>query len=98
MKKERNDKQKEAVCEEEKSFPTNKANVDKNTNLELNDNLKQPEISDVEEQQISTSDDKSHSEKKIEEIANAVINTPNEDIGTLTISEYRGFYFWFFLN
>uniref|UniRef100_A0A0R3RUG7 CBS domain-containing protein n=1 Tax=Elaeophora elaphi TaxID=1147741 RepID=A0A0R3RUG7_9BILA len=68
MKKERKEKQKEDACDKEKSSVTNKADVNENTNTELNDDSKQSEIS---------------------EGANAVKDAPNEDIGTLTISEYR---------
>uniref|UniRef100_A0A1I8EPC3 CBS domain-containing protein n=1 Tax=Wuchereria bancrofti TaxID=6293 RepID=A0A1I8EPC3_WUCBA len=90
MKKERKDEQKGAVCEGEKNSAIIKEDIDKNTNLEMNDKLKESEISNVEKQEINTLNDKCQNEKKIiEEVADAIINTPNQDIGTLTISEYR---------
>ncbi|VDM09176.1 unnamed protein product [Wuchereria bancrofti] len=90
MKKEGKDEQKGAVCEGEKNSAIIKEDIDKNTNLEMNDKLKESEISNVEKQEINTLNDKCQNEKKIiEEVADAIINTPNQDIGTLTISEYR---------
>ncbi|VDO53018.1 unnamed protein product [Brugia timori] len=70
MKKERKDEQKGAVCEGEKNSAIIKDDIDKNTNLKLNDECQKDK-------------------KIIEDVAGAVINASNEDIGTLTISEYR---------
>ncbi|CAG9539578.1 unnamed protein product [Cercopithifilaria johnstoni] len=89
MKKERKDKQKGTACEDEKSSSTNKAVVERNTNAELNDDLKHLEVSDVEKQQINVSNHECQDEKEIKEEEDDVKSTPNEDIGTLTISEYR---------
>ncbi|EFO23598.2 hypothetical protein LOAG_04888 [Loa loa] len=90
MKNERKDKQKGPVCDDDKNSLTIKTGVDRNTNLELNDNVTQSEMSDVEKQQINTADDECQNKKEVkEEVTDAVINTLNEDIGTLTISEYR---------
>lgn len=92
-KKERKDKQKGTVCEEEKT--TNKADVHGNNGEELSDELRHSEIFDTAKQRISTPDDGCQDEKKVKEVADAVISVPNVDIRTLTISEYRGFYLIF---
>lgn len=91
MKKERRNKQKETVCEKEKIPSTNKADVDRNANVESND-PKHLEILDVEKQQSNTSNNECQDEKKTKQTADVVISTLNDDLGTLTISEYRGFY------
>ncbi|KAL3989626.1 CBS domain family protein [Acanthocheilonema viteae] len=87
MKKER--EQRGTVCEEEKTSPMSKTNVDRNINIELNNDLKHLEISNLEKQQINISDDECQDGNKVKGVGDAIMSAPYEDIGTLTISEYR---------
>ncbi|VDK89438.1 unnamed protein product [Litomosoides sigmodontis] len=74
MKKERKNKQKGTMCEREKASSTNKADVPRNTDEELSDDVKHSEISDETKRQISTPDDECQDEKKVDEVVDAVIN------------------------
>ncbi|VDO76846.1 unnamed protein product, partial [Onchocerca flexuosa] len=86
MRNERKNEQKEIVCENEISL-TDEAEIDGNSNLESSDTAKHLEISDVEKQRNNVSNDKCQDENKMkEEMTDAGLK---EDIGTLTISEYR---------
>lgn len=90
MKKERREKEKELVCQEEKSFSTIKIDVDGNANKELKDIPEHSRTSDVRKEQINV--DECQDEKKMpDKVAVNTVNMLNLDIGTLAISEYRGF-------